>query len=71
MPTSKPRYEYIGDGKNKGGIYEIIVDSSEHDTIICAGTLKHSQVIMYKDVNTHQVYLREKSDFKRQMKKIV
>jgi hypothetical protein len=68
MPTCK--YEYTGNGKNKGGVYELVLDATEHNTIICAGTLKHIEVVMYRDVKTHQVYLREKSDFHNKMKLI-
>lgn len=67
MPTSKPTYAYTGNGKNKGGVYELVLDATEHNTIMCAGTLKHIEVVMYRDVKTHQVYLREKSDFHNKM----
>jgi hypothetical protein len=65
------RYAYTGNGKNKGGVYELVLDATEHNTIICAGILKHIEVIMYRDIGTHQIYLREKSDFHSKMKILV
>lgn len=66
--SNLPRYEYIGNGKNKGGVYELVLDATEHDTIKCAGILKHIEVVMYRDIGTHQVYLREKADFHNKMR---
>lgn len=64
------RYAYTGNGKNKNGVYEIVLDATEHNTIICAGIMKHIEVVLYRDIGTHQIYLREKSDFHNKMKLI-
>lgn len=54
----------------KGGVYEIVIDGSEHGSIKPAGTLKGDHIVLYRDVESGQVYVRHRKDFVQTMEVI-
>lgn len=56
--------------KTKGGLYEIVINGPEHGSIITAGTMKGDGIVLYRAVDTGQVYARFHKDFYSSMKTV-
>lgn len=55
--------------RTKGGSYELVIDATDHGSIKSAGILRKLgyDIVLYRNLDTHQVYAREKLDFDTNM----